>query len=85
MNFKLLEAARNLKPAVKSTAIQSSPMCIHSILRQQRERKEPPFDSLLHNSLSLQNLTWFQRTLKEEISLDKEQAFGAWQTLQHLG
>lgn len=56
-----------------------------SISRQHRERKETPSDSLLHNSISLQNLTWFQIALKEEISLDKEGALATRQTLQHLG
>lgn len=43
MNLKLLEEARNLKPAVKSTAIQSSPMCIQFYIKRAQRRKRNSF------------------------------------------
>lgn len=91
LNKCWLRCTSNLKPENSNLLLWVQLFRVHpcahfpSISRQHRERKETPSDSLLHNSIFTADLTQFQVTLKEEISLDKEQALATCQTLQHLG
>jgi len=77
MHLKLLEEKKldisNLVLWVQLFRVHP-PAHFSSTSRQPRSKREIRSESLLHNCISLHNLTWFQITLKEEIHLDKEQA-----------